>query len=55
MRVRGKICKYIKQDRPQRLKDFVCADDIDLDRVKLRRDQTVLHVCASYGSGDMLR
>ncbi|GFS22842.1 NF-kappa-B inhibitor-like protein 1 [Elysia marginata] len=55
MGVKARLKKYIQEDRPLRLKSFVSSHDIDLDGVKLSHGQNVLHFCASYGSGDMLR
>lgn len=55
MGVKSRLKKYIKEDRPSRLKTFVSSHDVELDDVKLSGGQNVLHFCASFGSGDMLR
>ncbi|RUS91897.1 hypothetical protein EGW08_000299 [Elysia chlorotica] len=55
MGLRTRLCRYIKDDRPLKLKSYVSSRDIDLDKVKLRHGQKILHYCALFGSGDMLR
>ncbi|GFO39833.1 nuclear factor of kappa light polypeptide gene enhancer in b-cells inhibitor-like 1 [Plakobranchus ocellatus] len=55
MGLKNRIRGFIKEDRPLKLKSYISSHDVDLDSLNFGRGQRALHLCALYGSGEMLR
>ncbi|CAG5115507.1 unnamed protein product [Candidula unifasciata] len=50
-----KLKRYIKDDRPLKLKSYVTSHKLYLEKVMLGHRRNLLHYCAQHGTADMLR